>query len=478
MVLFSPWAFGATQAWSIWVINGMGYLAGFLFLLKVAIRVLTGYWPPSWDEPGIGIQTGFGGRISAPRFLTRALAVASLLFLAYCLAGALNPRAAYNRETGGFNYYHFIPWLPHSYEQISSWGAFFNYLAMSLSFWALRDWLLGKTSREELAERNQPRAPTQPRPSLLPERLRKLLWVLSVNGGILGLEAICQRLSGTARLLFFMPTHENRAAIAQFGPFAYRSNAAQYLNLLWPVSLSLWWNLERAERRGTRDKQAFGVGCRRLILLCSMIMAAAAIVSASRVGVVAAIINIGLAAVVLWKAQGKGGWRTKAGLPAAVAVVLGVGMCLVWEKIAPRFERDELAKDLQSRNHIYDMARPMANESPLFGTGPGTFGRLFQIYRPDPAEYWPAQLHNDWLETWITFGALGGALLAASFFIVVFHWFVADGIHGPGYMVMLFWAALAGCLFFARYDFPFQIYSIVFLFLVLCAGLSCLSHNS
>ena len=88
------------------------------------------------------------------------------------------------------------------------------------------------------------------------------------------------------------------------------------------------------------------------------------------------------------------------------------------------------------------------------------------------------QLHNDWLETLITFGVLGSGLIALAFFIVVFHWFVAHGIHGSWYLVVLFWAALAGCLLYARYDFPFQIYSVVFLVLVLCAALFSLSHKS
>ena len=36
----------------------------------------------------------------------------------------------------------------------------------------------------------------------------------------------------------------------------------------------------------------------------------------------------------------------------------------------------------------------------------------------------------------------------------------------------------AGCLAYARYDFPFQVYSILFLFLVECAALFTLSHKS
>jgi NADH:ubiquinone oxidoreductase subunit 6 (subunit J) len=43
--------------------------------------------------------------------------------------------------------------------------------------------------------------------------------------------------------------------------------------------------------------------------------------------------------------------------------------------------------------------------------------------------------------------------------------------------VGLIWVALGGCLLHARYDFPFQIHSILFLFLVLCAILFTLSHQ-
>ena len=477
MAVFSPWAFGATQAWSIRVMNGAGYLAGFFLAVKLGIRLLTGYRNPRWGGGGIGSQNEFHVRFPAHRFLTRCLAALTVVLVGYCLASALNARATYHPETATFEYHPFISWLPHSYDQSSSWTAFWNYLALAFSFWAARDWLLGKTSAEELAERSEHYDPKGRRASLLPDRLRRLLWVLSVNGGVLGLECIVQRLSGTARLLFFMPTHDNPEAVAQFGPYAYRSNAAQYFNLLWPVSLGLWWSLERAARRGLRDSKAFGLRARPLILVCAMIMAVCPILSASRLGAVVAVANLAAAAAVLWSVQHKEDRRTKAGIVAVVAVVLGVGACAGWNNLAPRFEKEVFEEGLAVRNSMYDMARPMAEDCPLFGTGPGTFGPLFQLYRPDTEEYWPAQLHNDWLETLITFGVLGSALIGLAFFIVLSHWFVARGIHGSWYLMLLFWDALAGCLLYARYDFPFQIYSIVFLFIVLCAALFTLSHK-
>jgi hypothetical protein len=42
---------------------------------------------------------------------------------------------------------------------------------------------------------------------------------------------------------------------------------------------------------------------------------------------------------------------------------------------------------------------------------------------------------------------------------------------------MLLWVSLGGCMVHARFDFPFQVHSVLALFLVLCAVLSCLSRQ-
>ena len=138
----------------------------------------------------------------------------------------------------------------------------------------------------------------------------------------------------------------------------------------------------------------------------------------------------------------------------------------------------QLSAGFQGRERMYDFARPMVADSPLFGTGPGTFASLFQFYRISPDTYWPAQLHNDWLETLITFGGVGSSLIAFAFVSMLLRWFAPGGIHGGRRFVVLMWLALAGCLVHARYDFPFQIYSILFLFLTLCAVLLNLTRRA
>ena len=127
---------------------------------------------------------------------------------------------------------------------------------------------------------------------------------------------------------------------------------------------------------------------------------------------------------------------------------------------------------------MYVAARAMAAGYPLLGTGPGTFEYVFQLYRISTATYWPTQLHNDWLETRITIGWVGSALIGLAFAAVLLRWFPRGGIHGGRRFTVLLWLALAGCLVHARYDFPFQICSIVWLFLILCAVLANLSRRA
>ena len=40
IVIFSPWAFGTTEAWSIWTMNITAYALGFLLVIKIIFRHL------------------------------------------------------------------------------------------------------------------------------------------------------------------------------------------------------------------------------------------------------------------------------------------------------------------------------------------------------------------------------------------------------------------------------------------------------
>ena len=562
-IVFSPWAFGTTQPWSIWTMTIAGLVLGALLILKLGIRNLKGYRPPRWGEAGGGSETAeikagqrvppvsgqaatgeatelmTTGRRNTERAAVRALAILTVLILTYCFISGLNARSTYHRDQLSFESHSYVPWLPSSFDSHRTWFLFWTYLGLACSFWAVRDWLPGKSAGEERAGRIKPGAGAGGVESAppLPTRLRRVLWVLSINGGLLALEGIVQRWDGSGRLLFLIKPGVNPGALTQFGPYAYRANAAQYFNLLWPVCLGFWWMLNRnvgAPARSTARRRR--MQRHHWLLVSTAFMAACPIISTSRGGALITVVMLVLAGLLMlwshffWKNQrassrergaerlrttdqGPGttaqtsevrGQRSKARgqrpllpspklqTPASIfhlrssmshlalvavcfAAALGLGYGLGWKALKPRMA--EIREGFEGREEIYTTARPMAADYPLFGTGPGTFESVFQLYRASADTYWPAQLHNDWLETRITFGWVGSALIALSLLTVILRWFAPGGIRGGRRFVLLLWLALAGCLVHARYDFPFQIHSIDFLFLIHCAVLSILSRR-
>ena len=176
---------------------------------------------------------------------------------------------------------------------------------------------------------------------MLPERLRRLLWLLCLNGAVLGVEGIVQRASGSGKLFFLVEPQMNQEALDQFGPYAYRANAAQYFNLLWPLCLGFWWTLHRTG--GLRGK------AHHLLLFCAAIMAACPIISTSRGGALVAAGILVLAAVFLtvtnlfartWRLPDRRArWGTTAMLGLFLRCALALGWYFGWDALEPRMEQ-------------------------------------------------------------------------------------------------------------------------------------------
>ncbi|HVV70213.1 MAG TPA: hypothetical protein VHI52_01735, partial [Verrucomicrobiae bacterium] len=250
MVVFGPWAFGSTQPWSIGVLNTLGIVLGLLWVTSKLIRRRIQYLPFGRAQPpGSRHRPGLGARscevACVPKRLWARRVVVLLggltcALLSYCLVSAVNRRAVYLPAEERFDYRACVDWLPHSFDSTSTWNAFWSYFGLACSFWAIHDWVRGKTSAEQQMGRLRRHHETD---AVVPARLKRLLWLLSLNGAALGLEAIVQRQTNCPRLLFLVQPAIHSNAQSQFGPFAYRANAAAYFNLLWPVSLAFWWTI-------------------------------------------------------------------------------------------------------------------------------------------------------------------------------------------------------------------------------------------
>ena len=478
MIVFSPWALGTTQPWSIRIMNTAGYVLGILLLTKLFIRNAKGYPAMRWKNLSRRPGAHPDQEQTSARLLARALAALTLVILGYCLIGAMNAGATYDPETRLFEYHQYLKWLPHSFDSHRTWFYFWMYIGLAGSFWAIRDWLMGMTPNEERAARGRTENDSGKPVPRLPSRLRWLLWLVCVNGALLGVEAIVQRAAGSSKLLFWVQPQVNPEGETQFGPYAYRSNAAQYFNLLWPLCLGFWWTLQRGGGRRA--------GTHHLLLLCAAIMAACPIISSSRGGalvsagiLIVAVIYLVSANLFAFTSRSKdGGGRagTTWLLALFFAMVVGLGWYFGWGMLEPRME--QIGEGFQGREEMYAAARPMAGDYPLFGTGPGTFATVFQLYRISNSTYWPEQLHNDWLETRITFGWAGLLLLLAALGCIFLRRFMPGRIRAGRRFVVLAWLGLAGCLVHARFDFPFQIHSVLLLFLIICAILFTASGRS
>lgn len=512
LIVFAPWAFGATQPWSIRIVNGLGYVLGGLWLLKLGIRRWGGYQPVRWDRASVpsdegmsapeeivpsqenssGLPAAEGAEATSSvagamgRWLVRAAAVLTVFVLAFCLMSALNPRAVYIPRMHVLLNQPCILWLPHSYDSPSTWLVFWQYLSLAGVFWALRDWLLIKTRREAvmaLGTRGwSGEGPRESEPLLkegmlsscgvrtvyLPERLRRLLWVLCLNGAVLAIESVVQRLDGTNRLLWLVQPRINQESILQFGPFAYRSNGAQYLNLLWPICLGFWFVQRQNELASVVASRRIGSTAHVVLLPCVVIMSAAPVISSSRGGAFVALASWGVALVVLWFASWRSSIAIRLSFAAMFCVTVGLALFLGGAGLRERL-KDLSVDKMSDRVPVYQNAMEMAAEHPWYGTGPGTFCTLYQYYMGKATDLWVVQAHNDWLETRITFGWVGTIPLGLFLLGVFGRGLLPGGVPVPWFFVSMIYLGLAGCLFHAWFDFPLQILSILSLFVMLCS---------
>lgn len=450
LVVWAPWAFGCTIEWAEKVLLAGCFLLGAALAGKHLVRWRFGYRPARWVEP-----------TAAGRWAVRGLAVLSLLFVLWSAVGVWNARSDVELTRAGPIFRESarppIAWLPATLDRWASAREARRYLAYALAFWAIRDWLLGKTRREKHASPDCP-FPTQ--------RLRWLLWTLAISSGLLALVGILHRLDGSDKLLWLIKPYLNRRNETQFASYPYRANAAQYFNLVWPVVLGFWWALHTQNRR-QNPRARFGNEPALALLPLIGLTVAAPIVANSRGGALLLAALAGLVVVVA-ALQRRVGTGLRVGLGAALIGALTVGWLVGGEAQRKRFAT-VFDDNLSGRVEIYRTARNMAHEAGWLGLGADSFKALNYLYRENQEEKWQGYVHDDWLELRICLG-LGGLLLAGGLLGgVAAVWANSAGPAPPGVFAAFTAIALGGLLLHAKFDFPFQVQSLRFLFVTVCA---------
>jgi len=208
-----------------------------------------------------------------------------------------------------------------------------------------------------------------------------------------------------------------------------------------------------------------------------MVIAAAPVISISRGGAVIAAGGMLVCLTAMLFSHRKASWLVKSGVILLFAAMAGLGLNLGWDKLEPRLKSISM-DNWSNRSEIYRNSQQMAKDFPLFGSGPGSFAAIYQLYREEPNEMWQAHLHDDWLETRVSFGQFGFTIVVLMMSLVLARWFVPGGIACSWQFIATLWVGVGGCLVHAKFDFPLQVYSVLQLFLTLCCILFCLSRKA
>ena len=235
------------------------------------------------------------------------------------------------------------------------------------------------------------------------EHWRAFAWFLLAVGFIASLLGILQHFTFDGKLYWF---RELRYGGIPFGPYVNRNHFAGLVELIVPTGLSVL--LLRAE---DRDRLS-------LLLVLTLIPIGALFLAASRGGIAAFFLEVGLV-VVLGVLRGHGRNQLVAG---AVLLLLAGGL-VVWLGAGRALDRFQAYQKLEvSEARRAEMLRDSWRifvDHRSAGTGLGTLEDVFPRYETLYDGTIVNHTHNDYVEVLAETGAIGG-LICASFLVLLF----------------------------------------------------------
>ncbi len=241
-----------------------------------------------------------------------------------------------------------------------------------------------------------------------------------------------ERFSGRGGLLF---EPHRYASAAVTGTYLNKNHFAGLLEMLVPVALGALLALRgdaaaRVRSLPTRLARAAAhphrVACAALALI-AVALVLGVVLSLSRGGVVALVAGIATFALLGLVALGA---RRAIVVPlgvGAAAIALGAFFGLGRAAAGLRAAATGQAAQWHDRLDLWESGVAYAADHAWFGTGLGTFGRVFPIYQSSRfGDRWTDYLHNDWLQIACEIGLVGVALVALT--LLLFGTSVVRGI--------------------------------------------------
>ena len=409
-LLFAPWAYGCTVAWSILALEGIG-------------GTILGLW----------IAGCFIERRLPVIDRWTALMVAWLLGQGWLMA--LNAQFRYDSAHAAFaSVQHWWASGPGTVDASTSVGAMVRVtILLGLLIYA-GDLGCRRTWR------------------------RRILWSFVAAGGSVALFGLVQHALG-ATAIFWAP---RPPSIGFFGTYQYSGNAGAFLNLVLPLTVI-------AARQAFQDHVQWE---RALAFPALAAITAGAFVNASRAALVVTLLLIALlaASAILFK---RASVRQARHIPKPVVLLATMAVAIIvpsagWESAAQKW--GALPSQLNTANPrllAYTAELQMAPDAGFWGFGPGTFEITFPHYTHflgDSIRGIWRYAHNDYLQTLLEWGTIGAAAWALLFLRGLIGGFAAGTDQSRRNRERAFFLAaslsLAGMALHATVDFPFQIASL------------------
>jgi O-antigen ligase len=276
-------------------------------------------------------------------------------------------------------------------------------------------------------------------------RLRALMVLILLVGFVEALYGLVLYLAGDELALWF----PGQAMGTVSGTYVNQNHFAGLMELAIPVGFGLLLSGHPVGGAvsGTRDYarslSGFLLGRRGIILFCILIMSAALILTTSRGGTGSLAIGIAVAIAIAGSKRGVRARELRVGMMAVVLALIAV----FWLGPGQFSEKLKSAGFSSNRAEQRELSFEIIADSPLVGTGVGTYRWIFPTYKDERfGAYFYEHAHNDFLEVLTEQGIIGFSLLAAGMillFVRVVRAFVRR--HDPLMRGALF-ATIAGCV--------------------------------
>ncbi|MGH9534120.1 MAG: O-antigen ligase family protein [Terriglobales bacterium] len=281
-----------------------------------------------------------------------------------------------------------------------------------------------------------------------PSNLRRLGTVLWWFTGALGAEALFQFFTSRTEIYGF----RSAAYATPVGPYIYHNHFAGCMDLLLPVALVVAFQ----PRRRSRDI-LWMAWLRRGIL--PALGLAAVIVSQSRGGVFALLVEGAAAAAVFWRTFARHRRRRRT-VAIAAAAIIGFTVLAGWGPLLKRLGHlDQHDISALARLHVAESCLTIWRAHPWLGTGFETFPVVYPQYQTFSNGQRFLEAHNEYAQTLAETG-IGGALCVLAFAVLLAYFALgrpaADLSRRVIYLRKALLIACAGFLFHSFGDFQFH----------------------